>query len=64
MMLYLRAPKAGGFTTFPQLGITVPPVQVLIILMTTTIMVIMTCGHQYDHDDCDHIDDHEHHNDN
>ena len=30
MMVYLSSPKSGGFTTFPQLGITVPPVQVLL----------------------------------
>lgn len=27
MMLYLSEPKSGGFTTFPQLGITLPPKQ-------------------------------------
>ena len=40
-MVYLSEPKSGGFTTFPQLGITLPPKQALITLMTTTAMILI-----------------------
>ena len=45
VMLYLTTPQAGGFTTFPQLSIAVPPVKVLMIItmiiMLPNLMIIM-----------------------
>ena len=41
-MLYLTTPQAGGFTTFPQLSIAVPPVKVLMIITMIIMLPNMT----------------------